>query len=163
MKVLIDAYNLFHAAKRQVEAPERLTVASLIATLDAWTRQTRHEVLLVFDGKPPPTLHEAGALCRRLGLQFVGPTLTADAAIIEFLTTYSAPRTLLIVSSDRQIRRAAKKRGSKMMTSDEFWTEVSRKLSRRRPPREPMEKRRGLAGDQSIDDWIREFGLDEQP
>ena len=101
MKVVIDGYNLFHYVKGQAEPEEALTLGSFLEVLGQWASRSKNDVLVVFDGKGPPALRSQGPNLGRLGVQFAGPSTTADDAIIGFVETYSAPRTVLIVSTDR--------------------------------------------------------------
>ena len=115
----------------------------------------------MFDG-PAPTPERA----RQIGGPHVevsyGGGRTADDRLIEILETDSAARRLLVVSSDREIRRAARRRRARAIDSDSFWASVQQDLARppAAPAREPREKERGLDENAGAD-WLREFGLDE--
>ena len=159
MKTIIDAYNLYHYARRQDDSSPSLAVSGLISAVAKWARISKDDTLLVFDGNRPAEVDVSRSPGRGFAVQFVGPGRTADDVIIDFITTYSAPRTLLIVSTDREIRREAKKRRCKVLSCKDFWADVVKMLSRRPPVREPREKRTGLTGDQ-VDYWLDEFGME---
>lgn len=161
MPTLIDGNNLLFAA-RDVEDPERpLGRSKLCEMLGRWARRRGEKVHVVFDG-PAPT----PGLARQIGdpdiaVDYSGGGVSADARLIEILERDSAARRLLVVSSDREIRRAAKRRRARAIRSDVFWSALKRDLSR--PvvrPLEPPEKGRGLGPD-ATERWLREFGLDE--
>lgn len=159
MKIIIDAYNLFHFAKNHVEPPGSLTPTGLTKLVSAWGRRTGHEVLLVFDGRPPRGMDVKAVSDGGLQVRFVGPKMTADEAIIEMIDATSAPRRCVIVSNDRAIRRAAKRRRGKESSCEAFWAELVKMRDRRPGPREPKEKRSGLHAEQTAY-WLKEFGLD---
>lgn len=162
MTVLVDGNNLTYAAC-ELEDPERPVGRwALCETLREWARRTRNKVHVVFDGPSPPRGFERQlADDQFVGVSFSGHGRTADAALIEMLNEHSAARRLLVVSSDREIRRAAQRRRAKDIRSDEFWMAVRSTLQRpERTSSEPGEKRVGLADDEA-DEWMKLFGLDE--
>ena len=80
---------------------------------------------------------------------------------MEILKADSAPRRLLVVSSDRAVVRAAKRRRARPIRSDAFWAGLKRDLARQpHQPLEPPEKGDGLDS-QATEYWLREFGMDE--
>jgi hypothetical protein len=84
---------------------------------------------------------------------------TADDALIAILAADSAARRLVVVSTDREIQAAARRRRAKPVRSDEFWAQVQRDLARPdRVPLEPPEKRAGLTPAEGAA-WLRELGL----
>ena len=114
---------------------------------------------MVFDGPaPPPPL--AGQIGHpAIHVTYSGTGTSADSVLTEILETDSAARRLLVVSSDHEIVRAARRRRARSMGSEEFWRQVQRDLSR--PPRvrvEPKEKEAGLRPD-DVQRWLDEFGL----
>jgi len=158
MKVIIDAYNLFHWAQARVEPPGSLILSSLVQIVGQWATATDSDVLMVFDGKVPPTVDVNALSTGHLHMHFVGPEMTADDAIIEVIDTYSAPKSLCVVSTDREIRRAAKRRRCKGYVCEDFWPQVVNTLANRPVRREPKEKRAGLTPEQT-EYWLKQFGL----
>ncbi|MCA9244916.1 MAG: hypothetical protein KDA32_13240, partial [Phycisphaerales bacterium] len=72
----------------------------------------------------------------------------------------SAARLLTVVSSDREVMRAAKRRKATAIDCDAFWQSLRKRLERPPAvrPTEPAEKRDGL-GDDETATWLREFGF----
>lgn len=148
MKVIIDAYNLYHLAKRRAGQSDPLTVGAFVQMLNAWAKRTNSTVTLVFDGTTPPTAPHQPP--NDLTIVLAGPDQSADHAIIELINSYSAARTLLVVSTDRAIRRHAKRRRCTVLTSDRFWQKLLATPTRPSTPREPKEKRAGLTDRKSV-------------
>ena len=164
LRYLVDGNNLLHAACDA--QPDRPPGRSLLCQLLArWVelRPDRRRLTVVFDGRQPDPARAAQIARQHLRVVYSGAGIAADEVIIERIRGDGTPGTLCVVSTDRQIRRAARARGARSLRSDEFWTHVVRDLSR--PPRTasrmPDEKLRGLTPAQR-EQWLRELGFDDQ-
>lgn len=162
MPVLIDGNNLLFAALD--DDPERPPSRStLCRLLGLWARRTGEKVAVVFDG-PEPTQALAGQISDPDVAVTYSGGVSADDVLARTVDAHSAARRLIVVSSDREVARAARRRKAQSLRSDVFWAVVQRDLRRERPRAlEPPEKRRGLKPDDT-ERWVRELGLDgEQP
>lgn len=159
MPFLIDGNNLLFAA-REAEGPDRPPGRSLLcARLGDWARRTGAQVHVVFDGPAPDAPFAKQIGDPDIQVSFSGRGVTADAALIAALASDSAARRLVVVSTDREIRAAARRRRARVLRSDEFWARLQRDLARpETPPREPPEKRHGLTPGEGAA-WLRELGL----
>jgi predicted RNA-binding protein with PIN domain len=162
MPVLIDGNNLLFAALENdpERPPSRSTLCRL---LGQWARRTGEQVAVIFDG-PEPTEALAGQISDPDVAVTYSAGPSADDVLARTLDAHSAARRLIVVSSDREVARAARRRKARSVRSDVFWAVVQRDLARERPrPLEPPEKRRGLKPDDA-EHWLRELGLGgEQP
>lgn len=167
--LLVDTYNVLqtsgvlpsHLAGIELDGLARLLTAS---------RYARGRRVLVCDGRP----HSA-ALMNRAGkplerdrgrlvlhgseVLFAGAGNEADAVIERLLEVDSAPGRLTVVSSDRRVRRAAGRAGSKVLGSGEFLEQLA--ADHARPPREadpPWADEIPLDA-YSINVWMRELGV----
>jgi len=160
--VIIDGNNLLYAARAAED--ERLLVgrAMLCDVLGRWAERRREAVCVVFDGATPEA-----ALARQIAhpaiqILYSGAGKSADAVVVEMIKTSSAPRRLTVVSSDRVIAQAARRRRAVALSADAFWVMVRRDLARPvRRRTEPAEKEAGLDPD-ARRQWLREFGFEEQ-
>ncbi|MFH1746994.1 MAG: NYN domain-containing protein [Planctomycetota bacterium] len=159
MPVIIDGNNLLYAA-RDAEGDAPLVGRSILCdTVGGWALRRGERVRIIFDGPAP-----SDGLASQIGnseiqVSYSG-SATADAALIEILETDSAARRLLVVSSDREIMQAAKRRRARSVRSNEFWALMKQDLSRPLPRRrEPEEKEHGL-NPRAAEQWLREFGLE---
>jgi hypothetical protein len=155
MPYLIDGNNLLHAALEAGDDLGRLSLCEMLAR----NLPDREDVHIVFDGPRPPA-----GLARQIaatGLTVTySPDAPADDLICREIRRTSAPRRLRVVSTDREIRRAARSRRCLGTTSEAFLASlVRRPAPDPSPPEEPPEKREGLPEGRS-EDWMRAFGLD---
>jgi predicted RNA-binding protein with PIN domain len=159
MPILIDCYNVLHAPKPASLAG--LGEASLCGLL-AQSPWARSGVTVVCDGRPKPHSPDPSAV-GSVELIFSGPGRSADDVIIELIGKDSAPRRLTVVSSDRQIRKAARRRRARDWSSEEFLNRLAR--AARSPgagaPGPGKPDAGPLPGDQ-VDRWLDAFGIDPQ-
>ena len=82
---------------------------------------------------------------------------TADGVLADLTESYSAPRQLAVVSSDRAVQRQAKRRRCKVIEASAF----ARQLKARPADEangEPAAKRHGLE-EGRLEHWLEEFGF----
>jgi hypothetical protein len=156
MSVLVDGNNLTFAMADAGLDSGRGALCRLLGLL---AERTDQRVRVVFDGKsPPPGL--AGQIADSRIEVLYSDRRKADAVIAELIQADSAPRRLTVVSTDHEIRQAARRRRCRSVVSCDF-AAVLAGLRESRPPRpgEPAEKRRGLTPQQTAQ-WLAEFGLE---
>ena len=165
MAILIDGYNLMHAAglAKRTYGPGGLHKARqgllglLAASLDEDDVGT---TTIVFDAKQ----HPAGAAdldhYKGLTIRFAVGEDDADDLLEKLIAADSAPRRLLVVSSDHRLQRAARRRRARAIDSEEFIQHLASRRRRKKPdsPREPRSKQHGAASEEETDFWLREFG-----
>lgn len=163
MPVLIDGNNLLYAA-RAVEDPSRLIGRSMLCdALGSWGRRRSENVHVVFDGPAPPSPLAAQIGHPDIKVTYSGAGISADAVVADIIEAHSAARRLIVVSSDRAIARAARRRRARPVRSEDFWALVKHDLARPAPQRvEPEEKEAGLSPE-ATQQWLEEFGLTEPP
>jgi hypothetical protein len=156
MPYLIDANNLMHALADVGYAVERAGLCELLTA----ALGTRDRIDVVFDGPEQTPEHTGHMLSLGVAVHY-GPGGTADDVIEGLISENTAPRRLTVVSTDRRIRSAARRRRCTSCTSEDFAGLLRRRLETPPPPQpsEPREKRKGLNPDQA-EHWMREFGFD---
>jgi predicted RNA-binding protein with PIN domain len=108
----------------------------LIRRLIAFHRARRVRVVLIFDGAPIPDPAEMVLPGERFEILHPPSGETADSVFREILESRRDLRRTVVVSSDREIRTFAGKRGAKSLSSPEFAAELRRALDERRAARE---------------------------
>ena len=112
---------------------------------------------MIFDGTGPPDKSGFDNI-GNLEVFFAGMRSDADTVIEDKISASTAPKKLTIISSDRRLRAAARTRKATSMKSDVFWNDVQKQLSRKRPAKEPTEKRQGL-NEGETEQWLEFFGF----
>ena len=156
MPYVIDGNNLLYAFKKAGAEVSRDELAALLNKL----AQGRQRVSLVFDGPAPRGMEPHVSISPLLEISF-SQKRKADDLIMEEIEDNTEPRRLIVVSTDRQIRQAARRRRCQIVLSEEF---VSLLLEANEPPppprpREPREKFSGLSPEES-EKWMKIFGIE---
>lgn len=161
MPIVVDGNNLLHAAQA-IGDPDLLVGRSMLCdALGAWARRRRERVHIVFDGPAPPRALAKQIAHPDIQVSYSGAGVAADVVLHNIIKCDSAPRRLVVVSSDREVAAAARRRRARDVRADEFWRSVRRELARPEPAvPEPDEKRRGL-DPEATDAWMSEFGFTE--
>lgn len=98
-----------------------------------------------------------------IDLIYSGPHLTADDLIIRMVDQDSAPRRLTIVTNDRQIQKAVRRRRAKVRSCEALIHDLAGHAGHGRGPSSPTESTKpdpGRLTDQQVRQWLKEFGLD---
>jgi predicted RNA-binding protein with PIN domain len=161
MHYLIDGYNLLHHVGLLAGrvGPTGLENARR-ALLDHLSRRLGPETLrvtVVFDAlRAPPTAADALTFN---GIQiFFTRCEEADDLIERLIRSASVPRLLTIVSNDRRIRDAARRRQCPVVECVDFWAGLEE--AREAIPEAPAggeEKRDRVSGGET-QEWLKEFG-----
>lgn len=129
MALLIDGYNLLHVSDIFArEGPGTELHRARIALLDFLAAsidpRARNQTTIVFDaagappGLPRTVPHEG------MTVHFARRHSDADEMIEELLEQCSAPRALVVVSSDHRVQRAARRCGATFIDSEQWFAEL---------------------------------------
>ncbi|MFO0834814.1 MAG: NYN domain-containing protein [Phycisphaerales bacterium] len=153
--LLIDTYNVLHTPGVLPLGLAGLDVDGLCRLVTA-SRYASREITLVCDGHGKDTRRGT------MHVVFAADSGDADSWIESRLAHDSAPRRILVVSSDRRIRRAADKAGAAVLSSATFLAQLAIDLDRKRPKPRPR-----FATDLPLDAlsvayWAGQFGLSRE-
>ncbi|MCX5660395.1 MAG: NYN domain-containing protein [Planctomycetota bacterium] len=160
MPLLIDCYNVLHQ-----------TMPAALAGLDEGglcvavaRRFPGQKAVIVCDGQPKPGQPSQSPV-DGVDLRYTGRGGSADALIIRLIDEDSAPRRLRVVSSDREIQKAARRRGAKVVESGPFAHELAQRSEGSGGGRSGGGSDRPATPDRLSPDevqrWIERFGLGE--
>jgi hypothetical protein len=157
MPLLIDCYNVLHAEKPPLLAG--LDVAGLCRALgrSGWARES---IVVVCDGEASP-LGLTESPVATVELVYSGAHRTADRVIIDRINRDTAPRRLLVVSTDHEIRQAARRRAAGVQRSETFLHTLARQLGRPRsiPPADEKPNPADIS-EAEVDRWLEQFGYE---
>ncbi len=153
--LLIDGYNLLHATSIFGQGAAAGTLrGSREALLAFLVRRLPSKLLksttIVFDAaSAPPGLPDQYEQ-QGLGIRFARGFADADSLLEQLIEECRAPKSLLVVSGDHRVQRAARARGAKYLDSETWFTEL-----RRRPVARNEEQATEVRD--SPDEWIENF------
>lgn len=159
MPFLFDGYNIYHAAAKMDEQWSHITPGGLCALLAEDLASLRDHGTCVFDGTPPRGSDWAGKTIGPLTTLFSGPGRDADSVLEQLIQDNTAPRRLVVISSDNRVKRAARRRRAQAITARDYLDSLIQRANRPAPPpREPRAKHEGVPPGQ-LDEWLKLFCL----
>lgn len=161
MPVIIDGYNLLRSIQKTNEELLSIDEVALCRILSEYMICARTRGHIIFDGTGPNDKSDMDRLggLKNLEVYFSGPHTDADSVIEQKILDNTAPRSLIVVSSDRRIQTAAAKRKAQVLTSEMFWPMAIKLLDRKTASSpEPRAKRQGIT-EAEADQWLDYFGI----
>jgi len=171
MTLLIDGYNLLHASGilgrgRGPGGFERSRLALLNFIAESLPAETVAKTTVVFDAAHAPPGMPRVLNHRGTCVRFAASHADADSLIEELIRADSAPRQLVVVSSDHRLHRAAHRRRAQAIDSDRWYAETLRRRRETSRKSSPVAaKPAALAGDDEVAYWLAKFSddaIDEQ-
>jgi len=158
MPLLIDAYNVLQATGALPQELAGLDVEGLV-DLIALSRYARQHAALVCDGHRRSGSPEGGI--GHISIIYSGGEESADDAIAAMVTKSSAPRRLLVVTSDRDLAAVASRRRCNVIGAHEFLTNLADDWHRRLKggKRRTVRKPQPPLSPAEVDYWLSVFGL----
>ncbi len=161
--LIIDGYNLMHAAglMRVTFAPEILRRRSQLLRLLASSlpAHQRQRTAIVFDATDPAIPDSLPARIHEMLVTYAPDEGDADLEIEQMIREHSAPRTLCVVSGDRRLQSAARRRRGRFVKSADFLRLLahSRQEWHRDRVNLPPEKLSGPLTPDEVQFWMAEF------
>lgn len=164
MALLIDGYNLLHATAIVGHGGLRGSREGLLRFLaSAIDPRERPQTTIVFDAAEAPPNLPRTIVVEEMTIHFSSEYDNADELIEELIEAHSVPKSLLVVSSDHRIQRAARRRKAPFVDSDVWFADALRRRAAMKAPAPIVAKPAGpLTGDE-IEYWLAEFGEIEVP
>ncbi len=135
MTLIIDGYNLLHAsgvfgAERGPRGFEQSRVA-LLDMLCELLGDHAADTIVVFDAARAPDGLPGRLVHRGIRVWFAREYPDADTLIEELVEDDTAPSQLVVVSSDRRLQVAARRRRAKAVSCEEWLADARANLRRR--------------------------------
>jgi predicted RNA-binding protein with PIN domain len=166
MPLLIDGYNLMHAAGvmgrgRGKGALERAREALLNVLAESLPADALDRTTIVFDARDPPWGLSRKLDHRGMTVYFASRHEDADSMIEELIRADSAPKRLIVVSSDHRLHRAAKRRRATAVDSDRWFRDLMQaRLERAAGSPSEMSKPEGPFSPGEVEFWLKQFEID---
>lgn len=160
MTLIIDGYNLLHASgvfgeERGPRGFEKSRLALLDMLVDL-LGEAAADTIVVFDAARAPDGLPARLTHGGIRVWFAREYPDADSLIEELVEDADAPSSLMVVSGDRRLQVAARRRRAQAVSSDE-WLATMRQEQRAR--RRRVETKPPEPGPADVESWKRYFGL----
>ena len=164
--LLIDGYNLMHAVGmfRQRYGPgefEKWRNRFLHYLSGSLTPRERERTTVVFDAPSTDCRQVQQMESHSLLIMFAEGDLEADDVLEELIAAHSAPRQILLVSSDHRLQKAVRRRRGKPIDSEDFAAQLERRRhdrKRRKPDGPPRCKFTGVESEAELQAWMKIFG-----
>ncbi|MEX0585778.1 MAG: NYN domain-containing protein [Pirellulales bacterium] len=167
MTLLIDGYNLLHASgifgrgvgpgtlRRARHALVRFLIASL-------TDKERERCVVVFDAREaPPGLPRTESF-EGITVRYADRQSDADSLLEELIQQDSAPRRMVVVSSDHRVQRAARRRRAQAVDSEVWFAELVRRRVQTETSAPAPAKPHAPLGAGEIAYWLERFSTAEE-
>ena len=131
---LIDGYNVMYAGGLARMRSQNHDFAScrerFLKILSAgFSEVERAKTIVIFDGQTEITDRDIAEVQFGLTVQFAGRDEEADDLIRRLIQSHRAPEQLFVITSDRSLQTAARRRKAHYRTSTEFWRELRKEGS----------------------------------
>jgi len=164
MTLIVDGYNLLHASgvfgesrgPRGFEQSRNALLDMLVDLLGAKAADT----IVVFDAAQAPDGLPARLSHGGLRVWFAREYPDADSLIEELVEDDTAPAHLVVVSSDRRLQAAARRRRAKAVSCEQWLAEA--RAARRDRDRASPDAKPPEPGPEGAEFWKRYFGLGDE-
>jgi uncharacterized protein len=162
--LIIDGYNLMHAwgLARQRYGPgdlERLRERYLRQLANRLSEDQRRRTTVVFDAADVST---SDALAQQVHeLMRIVFAADADSRIEKLIKGHSAPKQIRVVSSDKRLQKAARRRRGQFVASEQFTLELEQAEAQEKTRSVPRELEAKTSGELTTDEmaeWLEIFG-----
>jgi hypothetical protein len=163
MPLLIDGYNLLHVsgvfgrgtALTELHRSREALLAFLASSIEP---AERPQTTIVFDAAGAPPGLPQSFLYEGINVEFARDPGNADALLEDLIAVHDTPRTLVVVSGDHRVQRAARRRRATAIDSDRWWADLCAERRRKAaeapaPPQKPM----GNLSAGEVDYWVSQF------
>ena len=159
--LLVDAYNVLHTTGILPPEVAGIDIRGLAALVGS-SRWRTSACRLICDGTGESGVGKIrpDALPRGVSVDYAGPGRDADSLIERLIKEHTAPKRLLVVSSDRRLRSAARRRRCKWLSSEQFLAALAQDASTAGHRRHPSGSPPQSPVDADVENWLREFGFD---
>jgi len=155
MPYIIDGNNLIGSSPdikiEDIDGREKI-----IALAEKFQGRKKNNVLLVFDGEPKNAAYE-NAINNKFKVIYPRFGMSADEVIKNILDEYNNFKDVILISSDRDLKTFAKKKGAKTINSIEFYYELKRSYKIANKVEKNNKKIDIEVSTNEVDHWMKVF------
>ena len=172
--LLIDGYNVLAPVAAPNRDPDgrwlqRERMYLVRRLVEHLTDRQKENTCVVFDAAKPPEGRPSSFLVEGVTVRFAVEYPEADDLLEELIASHTAPRNLMVVSSDHRVQAAAKRRACGFCNSQPWLDDLldgkiasackSRDGAGQGRVVEGNEKPNRVVNEQQVDAWLKEFGF----
>jgi len=155
MPYIIDGDNIIGSSP-DISLEDPKARPKLIYIIRKFQENKKNNVTIVFDGMPENGVQRED-LSEKFCVRYPPPGTSADDEIKRILNGFNYFKDVIVVTSDRELRTFAKKKGAKIINSVEFYFELKR-FSRVHGKKEETKKRIDTQlSDTEVEQWMKIF------
>lgn len=163
MALLIDGYNLLHVTglvgRRGGLQGSREALLRFLASAGVAT--DKGGATIVFDATDAPPGLPRQTSFEGITVLYASGYPDADTLLEELIEADFTPRSLLVVSSDHRVQRAARRRRANFVDSDVWFAEAVRRRSTVQFTPDAVAKPSGPLSPREVAYWVEEFAPEE--
>ena len=153
--LIIDAYNVLHLPMPQSLAGLDEARLCLAISRSAYRDRT---ATVVCDGRPKPHIPSESPVSS-VRMLYSGTSNSADDLIISLIDASTSPRKITVVTNDRVIKRAAKRRRASILSSEAFIQRLDQTLGYIPPLPKSAKPDLSPVPEDQVRGWLEEFGV----
>jgi predicted RNA-binding protein with PIN domain len=155
MPYIIDGVNLIGSCQ-EISLDDPQARSKLVVILKKYQESKKSNVIVVFDGAPEDYV-DCDELSSKFSVHYPPPGSTPQEEIVRILDRFHCFKDVVLVTSERDLKSTAKKKGAKTINSIEFYFELKR-ISRLFGKEEESKKRIDAElSDHEVDHWLKIF------
>ena len=155
MPYIIDGDNVIGSSP-DISLEDPKARPKLIYIIRKFQENKKNNVTIVFDGMPENGVQRED-IGEKFSVRYPPAGSSADDEIKRILNGFNFYKDVIVVTSDRELRTFAKKKGAKIINSIEFYFELKR-ISRIHGKKEETKKRIDTQlSDTEVEQWMKIF------
>ncbi len=159
MPYIIDGNNLIGSSP-DIAIEDSDGREKIILLSEKFQNRKKNNVILVFDGEPKESAYE-NIVNNKFKILYPRFGMSADELIKNILKEYNDFKDVILISSDRELKTFAKKKGAKTINSIEFYYELKRTYKIANKVEKNTKKIDVEVSNNEIDHWMRVFSKSE--
>ena len=155
MPYIIDGNNLIGCSP-DISLDNSNARTEIVSIVKKFQTNKKSKIIIVFDGEPDTFSNEENP-SEKIVVKYPPIGDSADDEIKRILDSYTYFRDVVLVTSDRELKDIAKKKGARVVNSIEFYYELKRVF--RATGRIEMKQKRidTELSDGEVDQWLKIF------
>lgn len=155
MPTVIDGNNLIGSSP-DISLEDPLAREKMLHLIRNYQKDKNTNLIIVFDGKPD-SFYDDKSSGDKLSVVYPGFGISADDEIKKILDGYSDYKTVILVSSDRELKDYARNMGVRTINSVEFYFELKKVYRLSGKKEEKLKRIHGSLSKKEVEKWLKIF------